>query len=94
MNWYYYKKIGLDIPRFWRNIASLMPSMVIPTAVAVLIAVFVHTVSYLTVFVFGCIFLVIYCFFLWHFGMNRYEKNLIREPLRRIFGGRRGKRSM
>jgi O-antigen/teichoic acid export membrane protein len=94
MNWYYKNRIGLDIPRFWREIVALVPGMVIPLIVAILMAVFVPNGSYWTVLIFGAIFLAIYCFFMWNFGMNRYEKDLVREPLRRIFGGRRGKRSM
>ena len=42
MNRYYYKHIGLNIPGFWRHISHLLPAMVLPTTVAVLLAVFVH----------------------------------------------------
>lgn len=42
MNRYYYKHIGLNIPGFWRRISHLLPAMVLPTTVAVLLAVFVH----------------------------------------------------
>ena len=40
MNRYYYKHIGLNIPGFWRRISHLLPAMVLPTTVAVLLAVF------------------------------------------------------
>ena len=40
MNRYYYKHIGLNIPGFWRHISHLLPAMVLPTTVAVLLAVF------------------------------------------------------
>ena len=39
MNRYYYKHIGLNIPGFWRHISHLLPAMVLPTTVAVLLAV-------------------------------------------------------
>lgn len=39
INWYYCKRIGLDVRRFWRRIAQLLPSMLLPAIVAVLIAV-------------------------------------------------------
>lgn len=94
MNWYYQKRVGLDIPRFWKEIASLLPSMLVPLGTALLMAFFVHRQSYLTVFVWGCVFLLVYGACLWRFGMNEYEKSLVRGPLRRLFGGYRGKRSM
>lgn len=93
MNWYYQTKVKLDMPRFWKEIASLLPSMIVPLAAALLMAFFVRSVSYLTVFVWGCVFLVIYALFMWRFGMNDYEKSLVRSPARRIFGGYRGKHS-
>lgn len=30
MNWYYWKKIGLDIFRFWREIISIIPGIMVP----------------------------------------------------------------
>ena len=90
MNWYYYRRIGLDIPAFWRHIFHLLPSMLLPAAAAVLLAVFVHPTSYWELIPPGCAFVAIYAVSVWLFGLNRYERSLITGPLRRLTGKRRG----
>ena len=70
-----------------------MPSMILPAAAAVLLAVFVHPASYWELIPPGCAFVAVYGVSLWLFGLNRYERGLITGPLRRLTrrrgGGRR-----
>ena len=93
MNWYYHRRIGLNIPAFWRHIFHLMPSMILPAAAAVLLSVFVHPTSYWELIPPGCAFVAVYGVSVWLFGLNRYERGLITGPLRRLTrrrgGGRR-----
>ena len=84
MNRYYYKHIGLNIPAFWRHIFHLLPAMLPPAVTAVLLAVFVHPVSYWQLIPPGLLFVAVYAVSMWLFGMNRYERGLIAAPLRRI----------
>ena len=90
MNWYYYRHIGLNIPAFWRHIFHLMPAMVLPAAAAVLLAVFTHPASYWGLIPPGCAFVAVYALSLWLFGLNRYERGLVTEPLRRLTRRKRG----
>lgn len=90
MNWYYYRRIGLDIPAFWRHIGHLLPSMLLPAVAAVLLAIFVHPTSYWELIPPGCLFVAVYAVSVWLFGMNRYERGLVTEPLRRLTGRRKG----
>ena len=90
INWYYCKRIGLDVRRFWRRIAQLLPSMLLPAIVAVLIARFAQVGSYLQIALWGCVFVAVYAGSLWIFGMNRYERGLVSSMLGKIF--RRGRR--
>ena len=90
MNWYYYRHIGLNIPAFWRHIFHLMPAMVLPAAAAVLLAVFTHPASYWGLIPPGCAFVAVYALSLWLFGLNRYERGLVTEPLRRLARRKRG----
>ena len=85
MNWYYHKKIGLNIPWFWKKIRQLLPSMILPTITAVCIAVFAPVHSYMGIALWGMVFVTVYAVSLWLFGMNRFERELIAAPLRRIF---------
>lgn len=84
------QKDRLDVRRFWRRIAQLLPSMLLPAIVAVLIARFAQVGSYLQIALWGCVFVAVYAGSLWIFGMNRYERGLVSSMLGKIF--RRGRR--
>lgn len=84
MNWYYHKKIGLNIPAFWKHIFHLMPAMILPAGVAVLLAIFTHPVSYFDLILPGCAFVAVYAVSMWLFGLNRYERGLVTSVIRRI----------
>ncbi len=84
MNWYYHKHIGLDIPWFWKKIRQLLPSMIVPAVVAVCIALFARVESYFDIVVWGCVFVAVYGVFLWLFGLNRYERDLVLGPVGKI----------
>ena len=92
MNWYYGRHIGLNIRGFWRHISHLFPASIIPTAAAVLLAIYVHPVTYFDLILPGCAIVAVYGLSMWLFGMNRSERELIARPVRRIFGkiGRKG----
>ena len=77
MNWYYYRKIGLEIPSFWKSIVSFAPALIIPSITGVLIMRFSVVNGFLQLFVWACVYGLIYCISMWSFGMNKYEKGLI-----------------
>ncbi|WP_018930676.1 oligosaccharide flippase family protein [Gracilibacillus lacisalsi] len=76
MNIYYQKKIGLDIPLFWRNIIKLT----IPVIFSLLIGRVIGYLSPNDSIIFLILEIIIYCFLfvlcLWTLGMNDYEKKL------------------
>ena len=78
MNWYYDRKIGLEIASFWKSIFSFAPAFILPTICGVLIMLFapVNKLYQLVIWavVYGCVF----CASMWFFGMNRSEKDMIR----------------
>lgn len=86
MNWYFYRRVGLDIPRFWKRISQLLPSMGPPLLAAVAISLWAPVHGYLGVVLWGAIFVCVYAFFLWFFGMNRYERDMVSGPVQRILG--------
>lgn len=93
MNWYYGHRIGLNIHAFWRHIAHLFPAAVLPTAAAVLLAVYTRPQSYLDLILPGCVIVAVYGLSMWLFGMNRSERDLIARPVRRILGRGGGRRA-
>lgn len=83
MNWFYYKKIGLDIPAYWREVAKLVAVMV-PVG---LIGFGMHMLpfwSYITAWggwlsflLQGLCFVCIFFAAGWLFMFNDYEKELL-----------------
>lgn len=78
MNWFYYKKIGLDIPEFWRNILKMS---IVPVGM-IIIALFLRNhisgeLSLLKLFAEICVYTAAFCVLSWVFTMNSYEKGLI-----------------
>lgn len=86
MNWYYSKRVGLDIPRFWKEIVRVA----LPAVLAALISAAVYTFlpfahGELTSFIMGCIFYsLVYVLLEWSLGMNAYEKGLVKSFLGKV----------
>ncbi len=76
MNWYYDKKIGLEIKEFWKSIFSLLPGYILPCTAGVLIMVFVKISRWLVFFEWVLIYTVIFCVSVWMLSFNRSEKEL------------------
>lgn len=84
MNWYYYKKVGLDIPSFWGNILK----MTIVPAGMICISFLLQRAGVVTntiwSFAVGVIvYTGVFCVFSWLFSMNQYEKDLVSELIKR-----------
>ena len=85
MNIYYHKKIEIDVIYFWKNILRLSFALVLPIIFGVVIVNFIDIYN-LLYFVCGIlIYLVVFCISMWLFGMNEFEKDLVRKPFSYIF---------
>lgn len=93
MNWYYHKRIGLNIPMFWKHIFHLLPSMLLPFIAAVLLAIYVYPTSYFGVAGIATAFALLYGACMWLFGMNRYERGLVTTIVRKFLPARRGRQA-
>lgn len=84
MNTYYYKKVGLDIFKFWKEIFKLS----IPIFIAVILGLFINQIEIsleiVSLLAKLSIFVIVYSIIIWLFGMNKYEKNLIKTPLKSV----------
>lgn len=83
MNIFYYKKIKIDIPLFWKNIFK----MSIPILIAIVIAIILKQVwtinSSLILIIQIVIYTVIYGIVVWKKSMNEEEKNMIKRIIKR-----------
>lgn len=91
MNLYYHYRIGLDMVRFWKSIASTLPGMVIPVLSGLLAVKLLRFDGYLGVLQFALPYTLIYCICLWRLSMNESEKALLQgaaSKLKSIKGGK------
>lgn len=84
MNIYNYKRVGINIPAFWKSIAKLLPGYIIPIIVGVIICKYAMINSYLSLLLFVLIYCVIFFLSIWFISMNKYEKNLFIKPVKSI----------
>lgn len=85
MNIYYHKKLGLNMLRFWKSIAKLLPSEIIPVLFGIFILKVVKIDTLPEFLIFGVLYVLVFFAFVWFLGMNTSEKDLIRVPVSRIY---------
>lgn len=84
INIYYKKKVGLDIPRFFKEVfGGLLPAMLLSLAAGFAI-LYIPVEGWLGLLVKGILFTLVYAAAIWTTGMNTYEKNLFRGPVEGI----------
>ncbi|HFU4127723.1 TPA: lipopolysaccharide biosynthesis protein [Streptococcus suis] len=86
MNWYYHFKVGLNMKLFWKQILSFVPALIAPITIGVLINYFSNLSNLYYFMGFGFVYVLIFCFSMWLFGMNKYEKDLLGKPVKRMIG--------
>lgn len=84
MNWYYHKKTGLNMLRFWGNIGKIYIIPVIMCIITLAISRYVDF-YHLPILIIGIVlYTLVYCILNWTLVMNDYEKNLIKEPFQKL----------
>ena len=83
MNWYYHKKVGLDILYFWKSIAEFIPGLIIPIFAGIIMS-FIGINSISRFLGMGVIYIVVFSISIYKFSMNDYERELFRGPLLKI----------
>lgn len=84
MNWYYWKKIELDIPRFWKSVLPLFIGPFIMCIITLFISKFVDFYN-VKILLIGIIsYAVIYVLYNWIVIMNQYEKDIFVVPVKKI----------
>lgn len=84
MNWFYTKKVRIDIKKYWNNFFKflLMTVLVLIIVAGVKLLIPVHSWSSMVLMSF--LFSVIYAVIYWLMVANKYEKKLILSTLRKI----------
>lgn len=86
MNWFYHRKIGLDIPGYWKSVLGVTLRMLPLVLPALLIRHLISGTGWLWFFVRCALFAAVYAPYAWWVIFGDYEKSLVRNFLRKIFG--------
>lgn len=84
MNWYYHKKVGLNIKMFITQILKISPALVIPSITGMLMYYYLNLFDVKILIVSIVFYTIIFSISMWFMGMNKYEKNLIINPYYKI----------
>ena len=88
MNWYYQKKIHLDMFFFWKSILKAAPSVCIPCIIGAIGIRFCSIRTPIQLALFILIYTLIYVVSIWLFGFNNYEKNIVKSVVSRLKKGK------
>lgn len=84
MNWYYKKRVGLDVRYFWIQILKIIPALIVPLIFGVIVTIFVDTTNLYNYLFTAVIFGILYLSSIWKLGMNQFEKELFTKPLKKL----------
>ena len=87
MNIYYHKKCGINVIEFWKNIARLSVGLIAPAVLGAFVLIYFKPSGFFGLMVQIALFSAVYVISMWFFGMNSYEKGLLKMPFRRFFKG-------
>ena len=84
MNIYYSLKQGINVVKFWIEILKMSLVPIVLSIVAIFVIRNYHINNWNELIVAILIFCVAYTPFFWLFGMNKYERGLIKAPFQKI----------
>ena len=84
MNWYYWKKIGINILLFWKNIIKMCPVMIGMGSVGWFVVEYFFTGSWSSFLLLAGCYLIIYSGLAYFFMMNNYERNTFKGPVIKV----------
>lgn len=85
MNWYYYKKQGIDIVRFWKEILKMSITPLLFGIISfVVLHLFTTPLSWLSLALEAMVLVLCYAPIVYFFQLNQYEKSLIKSFIFRI----------
>ena len=84
LNFYYYKKIGINVIKFWTSIIKMSIPFSIPIISIVLIMKLLKISGLSGFILYGSIYSILYIIFAYLFSMNEYEKSIIKIIINKI----------
>lgn len=82
MNWYYHKKIGLDMIYFWKQILNFVPAMIAPALFGIIVMKFMNINNLFILLILCIAYVGIYGISFWILGLNEEEKQILSVPIK------------
>lgn len=76
MNWYYQKKTGLEMRRFWWEVGKIYLIPMCMCILTIFLGKIIDFYNIAVMLIVIVIYIIVYCVFSWKFTMNDYEKEL------------------
>lgn len=89
INIYYHKACNIDIIAFWKSILRFTPGIALPVVFGVVIKQFFDFYNVWMMLAGIAAYSGVYFVSMWFFGMDNYEKDLLRKPLRKVLRSRK-----
>lgn len=89
MNWFYWNKVGLDIPRFWRQVSKVFFIPIILCFISYFVCHYINLYNLVALIISIIVFSLMLFGFQWYFSFNDYEKNLLKTPMMKVLGIRK-----
>ena len=84
MSIYNQRKVGLCITQLYKNVAFFIPALIVPAVFGILINRYIDLHTITSFLLFGFLYVIVFAGSMWVISLNKYEKNLIIEPIKRI----------
>lgn len=84
MNWYYQKKTGLEMGRFWKEIAEIYLIPICMCVLTIFLSRIINFYNILIMLIGIVVYTLVYCILIWKFVMNNYERELIINLIKKI----------
>ena len=84
INVYYYKKVGIDVLRFWKEIIKMTIPNIIPIILILLFMHFTNITGFLNIIIYGGLYSLMYFIVSYNLTMNDYEKNIVNKLLYKL----------
>ncbi len=87
-NVYYKKTVGIDVKRFWMTMLKMILPLLFTVVLLHILMSAVQTIlpatNYIFIFVYVCLYLVLYGVIMWGASLNAYEKTFIKEIFKKV----------
>lgn len=84
MNWYYYKRIHIDIFLFWKNILKMSMVPILMSILSLAVIRYITMNSWIKFFIGVLLYTVIYVILMYLYAMDNSEKDIIRIPIKKL----------